>query len=59
MINLKPTELPSKIIIQEAKKATYEAQKDTSNLALWSNGSKVESGGVGAAIVWKNLTSHW
>lgn len=53
-----PTEFPGKIIIQETKTAISEAKNDTSTLALWSDGSKVESGGAGAAVVWKNLTSH-
>ena len=58
VIHQKPTEFPGKIIIQEAKTAISEAKNDTSTLALWSDGSKVESGGAGAAVVWKNLSSH-
>lgn len=45
-------------VIQEPKTAIGEAKKDVSDLALWSDGSKLESGGAGAAVVWKNSTSH-
>lgn len=58
MIHLKPPEFPGKIVIQELKTAIEEAKKDTSDLALWSDGSKQESGGAGAAVVWKNSISH-
>ena len=54
VVHQKPMEFPGKIIIQEAKAAIWEAKNDTSCLALWSDGSKVESGGAGIAFVWKN-----
>ena len=58
VIHQKPTEFSGKIIIQEAKTAISEAKKNTSTSALWSDGVKVESGGAGAAAVWKNPSSH-
>lgn len=58
MIHLKPAEFPGKVVIQEPKTAIGEAKKDVSDLALWSDGSKLESGGAGAAVIWKNSTSH-
>lgn len=54
----KLTEFPGKIIIQDGKTAILEAKKDLSTLALWTDGSKVESGGAGAAVAWKNPSSH-
>ncbi len=59
VIHQKHTEFPSKIIIKEIKTDISEAtKKDIFTLALWLDGSKVESGGAGTAIVWKNLSSH-
>ncbi len=57
VIHQKSAEFPGEIIIQEVKKAMDEAQKDTSDLALWSDGSKAESG-AGAAVVWKNASTY-
>ncbi len=57
VIHQKSAKFPGKIIIQEVKKAMEEAQKDTSDLALWSDGSKAESG-AGAAVVWKNASTY-
>ena len=54
----KPAEFLGKIIIHEAKMAIKEAQEDISNLTLWADGSKGESRGAGAAVVWKNFPSH-
>ena len=57
-LHLKPAEFLGKIIIHEAKVAIKEAQEDRSDLTLWSDGSKGESGGAGAAVVWKSFPSH-
>lgn len=52
MIHQKLTKFPSKIIIKEIKTDISEAtKKDISTLALWSDGSKVESGRAGTAVV--------
>ncbi len=58
MIHLKPVEFLGKIIIQESKVAIKEAKEDTSDLILWSDGSKGETGGAGAAVVWKDYLSY-
>ena len=58
VVHQKLTEFPSKIIIQDEKTAILEAKKDSSTLALWTDGSKVESRGAGAAVAWKNPSSH-
>lgn len=58
MIHLKPAEFLGKFIIQEPKVAIKEAQKDISDLTLWSDGSKRESGGAGATVVWKSFPFH-
>ena len=57
MIHLSLGEFPGKILVQESKTAKDEAQKDRSGLALWLDGSKLESRGAGAAVVWKNPAS--
>ncbi len=44
-------EFLGKISIQEPKAAVSDAQKNKSDLALWSDGSRLESGKVGAAVV--------
>ena len=51
VINLKHEEFPGRIIVQEPTTAISEAKKVKSDLALWSDGSKIESGSVGAAGV--------
>ena len=37
--------------------ALKDAKEDTSDLILWSNRSKGDTGGMGAAVVWKSLRS--
>lgn len=58
VIHLSLAEFPGKIVVQESKTAKDEAQKDRSDLALWLEGSKLESGGSCAAAVWKNPASQ-
>ena len=58
MINLKYKEFSGEIIIQKPTTAISEAKKDKSDLALWSDGSKLELGSVGAAAIYKNISFH-
>lgn len=58
VIHLKPVEFLGKVIIQEPKVAIKEGKEDMSDLILWSEGSKGEAGGAGAAVAWKNFSSH-
>lgn len=58
VIHLKPAEFSGRIIIQEPKVAIKEAKEDLSDLTLWSDGSKLDSGGAGAAVVWRNCLSQ-
>lgn len=51
VINLRDEKFVGKISIQEPTVAILEAQRDNSDLALWSNGSRLKSGKVGAAVV--------
>ena len=51
-------EFPGKIIIQEVKVTIWEAKNDTSCLTLWSDESKIESGGAGTVVIWKKPTYH-
>ena len=59
VIHLKPVEFIGKIIIQESKVAIKEAKEDMSDLIFWSDGSKREAGGAGAAVAWKIFLSYW
>lgn len=48
---------PGNIIISAKETAKLEAEKAYKGLILWSDGSKLDSGAVGAGIAWK--TSIW
>ena len=54
VMNLRDEEFLGKLLIQKPTTATLEAQRDKSDLALWSDRSRVESGKVGAAVVWRD-----
>ena len=58
VINVKHEEFPGRIIVQEPTTAILEAKKDESDLVLWSDGSKLQSGKVSIAVVWKNTLFH-
>lgn len=58
MIHFKKAEFSGRISIQEPKLAIKEAKADLSDLILWSDGSKLRSGGAGAAVVWRNCLPH-
>ena len=58
VIHLEPTKFLGKIIIQKQIMAIKKAKKDISDLILWSNEYKLESGGAGAIVVWKSFPSH-
>ena len=51
---------PGKICIEERSKAIETAKKadDRANLSLWCDGSKLDQGEAGAAVVWK-LDNEW
>lgn len=46
------------IMIKEQKAALKAAKEDLSDLCLWSDRSKEDKRGAGAAVVWKNCLSH-
>lgn len=50
VIHLKPVEFIGKIIIQKSKVAIKKVKKDMSDLIFWSDRSKKEVGGAGAAV---------
>ena len=52
--NLEQEKFLGKISIREPKAAISDTDKNRSDLALWSDGSRLESGKVGGAVVWKN-----
>ena len=54
VMNLRDEEFLGQLFIQEPTTAILEAQRDKSDLALWSDGSRLESGKVGAAVVWRD-----
>ena len=44
--------------MEEKCRAIEEAKKDRADLILWCDGSKLNQGGTGAAVVWK-LDNRW
>ncbi len=44
--------------MEEKYKAIEKAKKDKTNLPLWCDGSKLNQGGTGVAVVWK-LGNKW
>lgn len=55
--NLEQKEFLHTISIQEPKAAVSDAQKNMSDLALWSEKSQLRTGKVGVAVVWNNTPS--
>lgn len=47
-------DLPMQVIIEPAEKATLEAKSYQAGIVLWTDGSKLDSGKSGAAVVWRN-----
>ena len=42
------------VVIESAEKATLEAKSHQAGMVLWTDGSKLNSGKSGAAVVWRN-----
>lgn len=49
---------PGKIFMEEKSKAIKTAKGDQADFTLWCDGSKLDYGGTGAAVVWKQ-DSDW
>ena len=49
---------PGELIIEDRKKAILEAKSTNADLKLWCDGSKLDKGGTGAAVVWKSHVSQ-
>ena len=48
------------VVIEGKKQALEEAKKDRTGLVLWTDGSKLDKGKIGAAVCWKdNRLSQW
>ena len=47
-------EIPGQVIIKPAKRAIQDANSSQTGLVLWTDGSKLNSGKTGAAVVWKD-----
>ena len=52
---------PGKVFIEKRSRAIQVAKEDQADLALWCDGSKLDQGGTGAAVVWKRhrQDSEW
>ena len=52
---------PGKLIVEEKNKAINLAKEEIADLILWCDGSKLDQGGAGAAVVWKEgeLGREW
>ena len=46
------------LIIEDRKKAIVEAKSGKAHFNLWCDGSKLEKGGTGVAVVWKSHISQ-
>ena len=61
-ISTAPTRFfPGKLIVEEKSKAINLAKGEIADLILWCDGSKLDQGGAGAAVVWKEgeLSREW
>ena len=54
-----PSSFPGKVVVLESKDALQQAQKSRPGLVLWSDGSRLENGQVGAGVAWKPTFSQW
>ena len=50
---------PEKIFIKEKSRAIDIAKSNWASVALWCDGSKLDQGGAGAAVVWKENDNEW
>lgn len=46
------TDLPLQIVLQPKRKAIQEAKRNRVGIVLWTDGSRLDVGKVGAAVVW-------
>ena len=54
------TNLPIQVILQAKQEALQEAAKSRAGIILWTDGSKLDTGKVGAAVVWfDNRLNKW
>ena len=51
---------PGELIIEDRNKAILDAESGKAHLKLWCDGSKLDKGGTGAAVVWKDhISQKW
>ncbi len=50
---------PGKIFIEEKSRAIDIAKCNRANVTLWCDGSKLDQGGAGAAVLWKKNDNEW
>ncbi len=50
--------IPVERVDEDRKKAILQAKSTNADLKLWCDGSKLDKGGTGAAIVWKSHVSQ-
>ena len=46
------TELPLQTVLQPKREAVQEAKKDRDGVVLWADGSRLDIGKAGSAVVW-------
>lgn len=44
---------PGKVLVEERSRAIQMAKQELANLTLWCDRSKLDQGGIGAAVVWR------
>ena len=54
-----PSTFPGRVMVPGHDEAIEQAQKEQPGLVLWSDGSRLEDGRVGAGVAWTATPGHW
>ena len=54
-----PSTFLGRIVVENTEEALKRARRIKGGLVLWSDGSRLENGGVGAGVAWKPTRSSW
>jgi ribonuclease HI len=59
VVEAQPSSFPGSIKVLDTEKAIDQAQQGRPGLTLWSDGSRLEDGRVGAGVAWKLSQDNW
>ncbi|KAF7128706.1 hypothetical protein CNMCM5793_003557 [Aspergillus hiratsukae] len=54
-----PSTFPGMITVSPLEEAIKAAERNRPGIALWSDGSRLEDGRIGAGIAWQTLEGNW